>query len=119
MNKPTNTSLTAKLTISILDAVRSFLTRQTARITTRLPTIVIIIINEQMMRIRTKCAVLRGLSSGGFVGSTVSFSASSLAENGGRVMNVVDSSRRAGVLSIADELLAKMMEEDGVRCCCC
>ena len=117
MNKPTNTSLTAKLTISILDAVRNFLTRQTARITTRLPTIVIIIINEQTIRTTTKCALLRGLSSGEFVGSTVNFSASSSVENVGNVMDVVGGSRRRGVLSVVDELLTKIVEDDGIRCC--
>jgi len=59
MNKPTNTSLTAKLTINIFDAVCSFLTRQTDNITTRFPTIVMILINEQIIIIITKYAILR------------------------------------------------------------
>jgi len=59
MNKPTNTSLTAKLTINIFDAVCNFLTRQTDNITTRFPTIVMILINEQIIIIITKYAILR------------------------------------------------------------
>jgi hypothetical protein len=59
MNKPTKTSLTAKLTINMFDAVCNFLTRQTDNITTRFPTIVMILINEQIIIIITKYAILR------------------------------------------------------------
>lgn len=71
MNKPTNISLTAKLTMRIFDAVRNFLTRQTAKITTRLPTTVTKIINEQIIIITMAFTVLRGGGSEEFVSDSV------------------------------------------------
>jgi hypothetical protein len=60
MNKPTKMSLTARLTISIFDAVRSFRTRQTASMTTRFPNIVIVVMIEHIIIIITKYTGLRG-----------------------------------------------------------
>ena len=57
INKPTKISLTARLTIRIFDAVCNFLTRHTARITTRFPTIVAIVINEQTIITMIRTAV--------------------------------------------------------------
>jgi hypothetical protein len=63
MIKPTNMSLTAKLTIRIFDAVCNFRTRQTVSITTRLPIIVKIHINGQIIIVIIKCAGLRVVGS--------------------------------------------------------
>ncbi len=129
INKPTNMSLTARLTISIFDAVCNFLTRETANITTRFPTIVIILITEQIIIIITKCATLRGsfrgillalfvkLLSSLFVVIEIDIGVVDVSDSGDRI--VVGNIRRRGVLNIADEPFVKVKEDDddGIRCC--
>ena len=121
INKPTNMSLTARLTMSIFDAVCNFLTRQTASITTRLPTMVTQVINEQIIMIRTKMAVLRDCIAEADSG-VVALLVSSYSLIPVAVDTAVDvrMSRRRDVLKIVVDPLAIGEVDDGLlRCCCC
>ncbi len=108
-------SLTAKLTISIFDAVCNFRTRQTVSITTRFPTIVITHINEQMIITITKLAVLRVT----FVSCNELFvlliSSSSVVDDNNGVVDCICC--REG-LNIVVPFVGIMEDEDRIRCCC-
>lgn len=129
INKPTNISLTAKLTISIFDAVRNFLTRQTANITKRFPTTVIIINNGQTIRTITKRKVLADSFcvnlSVLFIKWLSSLLIGVVIENDFGIIvvdnieiGVVDNIRRRTVLNTCDEPLVYVLEDenDGFRC---
>ncbi len=118
INKPTKMSLTARLTISIFDAVRNFRTRQTESITTRFPNIVKPHIKVQRIIIIIKYTGLRVSFSSVCELFVVLINSLFVVIDNQETVTCID--RRFILDIIVDVPFVDIIDnEDGICCCCC